>query len=214
MEYENTTKRKTSRPAKKSSGKKRIKIIYDAPFSITLSIILLVVMILIKQMPKEFGAFFTAPGCQGSAAAFNWKNLSHYARLFFHIFGHKSWSSLTLNISFILLLGPSLEEKFGSKLLAVMTLTAAFISGVINASFIPSVLYGAGSVVFMMILLTAYTAINKDKLSFAFIMLFAVFLMNGFLTSGETAESAVSVIAHIAGGLSGSIFGFVAAKSS
>ena len=45
---------------------------------------------------------------------FNPKFIPDYLRLFMHIFGHKDWIHLMGNFSFILLIGPILEEKYGS----------------------------------------------------------------------------------------------------
>lgn len=38
-----------------------------------------------------------------------------YVRLFTHVFGHSGWEHYIGNASYILLLGPMLEEKYGSK---------------------------------------------------------------------------------------------------
>ena len=48
-----------------------------------------------------------------------------YVRLFGHAIGHASWQHFLGNILYILMLGPMLEEKYGSKLiLEMMCLTA------------------------------------------------------------------------------------------
>ena len=38
-----------------------------------------------------------------------------YLRFFTHVFGHAGWSHFIGNASYLLLLGPMLEEKYGSK---------------------------------------------------------------------------------------------------
>ena len=79
-----------------------------------------------------------------------------YLRLFTHVLGHASWEHLVGNLAYILLLGPLLEEKYGSrKLLAVIAITAA-ITGVLNALLFPNIaLCGASGVVFAFILLSS-----------------------------------------------------------
>ena len=48
-----------------------------------------------------------------------------YLRFFTHILGHSGWSHYIGNMAYILLLGPMLEEKYGSqKILEVMGITA------------------------------------------------------------------------------------------
>ena len=46
-----------------------------------------------------------------------------FVRLFTHVFGHADWQHFVGNISYLLLLGPMLEEKYGSKnlLLAILS---------------------------------------------------------------------------------------------
>lgn len=38
-----------------------------------------------------------------------------YVRLFGHVLGHASWDHFTGNILLILVIGPMIEEKYGSK---------------------------------------------------------------------------------------------------
>ena len=48
-----------------------------------------------------------------------------YVRFFGHALGHSGWQHYIGNMSYILLLGPMLEEKYGARrLLGVMALTA------------------------------------------------------------------------------------------
>ncbi len=51
-----------------------------------------------------------------------------YFRLFSHIAGHASWEHLVGNFSIILLIGPLLEEKYGSRLMLIMILTTALLT--------------------------------------------------------------------------------------
>ena len=55
-----------------------------------------------------------------------------YLRFFTHVFGHAGWEHFIGNATYILLLGPMLEEKYGPKrLIAVMAVTA-LVTGVVN----------------------------------------------------------------------------------
>ena len=88
-----------------------------------------------------------------------------YLRFFTHILGHSGWSHYIGNMAYILLLGPMLEEKYGSqKILEVMGITA-LVTGLINYIFFPSVaLCGASGVVFAFILLTSFTSFRAGEL--------------------------------------------------
>ena len=50
-----------------------------------------------------------------------------YIRMFAHVFGHASWSHLINNMTLLLVIGPLLEEKYGSKDLLIVTITFKYI---------------------------------------------------------------------------------------
>ena len=82
-----------------------------------------------------------------------------YVRFFTHVLGHAGWSHYIGNMMYILLLGPMLEEKYGSvRLVAVMAVTA-LVTGLINNLLFGNVaLCGASGIVFAFILLTSFTS--------------------------------------------------------
>jgi len=213
VEVKNIQKPKRTSPKKATSKKKdHIGVVYNAPVTLTFALICIVVIFL-KDRFQSLPILFTAPGSQASDVAFNWKAPIHYIRLFLHVFGHTDWNQLTGNLAFILLLGPALEDKFGSGLLALMITITAFVTGIINACFIPSVLMGASGTVFMMILLSSYTTIDKTKIPLTFILVCVTYIGKEFLVSTGTGNSAVTIVAHIAGGICGSILGFMSADN-
>ena len=55
-----------------------------------------------------------------------------YFNLVSHIFGHSSFEHLVSNFTVILLIGPILEEKYGSLLLLKMMLLCAVMIGIVN----------------------------------------------------------------------------------
>ena len=81
--------------------------------------------------------------------------------------GEKRKTNREIRLSFmiILMIGPMLEEKYGSqKILEVMGITA-LVTGLINYIFFPSVaLCGASGVVFAFILLTSFTSFRAGEL--------------------------------------------------
>ena len=55
-----------------------------------------------------------------------------YVRFFTHVLGHTGWDHFIGNMSYILLLGPMLEEKYGSaKIIEVIGITAV-VTGIFN----------------------------------------------------------------------------------
>lgn len=209
--------KKTAKPRqvaqkKKTKKKDHLGIVFNAPVTLTFSLLCLSVM-LIQEKMGILPVIFQSAGCQSSAFAFNWRNPADYASLLLHVFGHSDWNQLTGNLAFILLLGPSLEDRFGSGLLALMIAMTAFVTATINACFIPSVIMGTSGTVFMMILLSSFTTIDKAKIPLTFILLCIAFLSRLFL--GATAEaSSAAAVAHIAGGLCGGVIGYLATGST
>ncbi len=204
--------KKTSRTTKKTAPKKKehIGVVYNAPVTLTFSLLCVGAMLLNQRIQNGMLALFVAPGSQNSAFAFNWKAPIDYARLFLHVLGHTSWTHLVSNLSFLLLLGPILEERFGAKLLVVMMVTVAFVTGVVNACFIPYGLTGSSGIVFMMILLSSYTTIDRTKIPLTFILVCLLFIGKEIMSLDSASEAGVSAVAHIVGGICGSVFGFMA----
>ena len=58
-----------------------------------------------------------------------------WIRMFTHIFGHVDWSHLIGNMSYLLLLGPMLEEKYSSRVLLEVILVTALVTGLANYIF-------------------------------------------------------------------------------
>lgn len=88
-----------------------------------------------------------------------------YIRLFGHVLGHANWEHFINNFLIILILGPMLEEKYGSKKLLLMMAVTALITGLINIIFFRgSVLLGASGIVFMFILLSSF--VNMQRVQF------------------------------------------------
>jgi membrane associated rhomboid family serine protease len=129
-----------------------------------------------------------------------------YLRLFTHAAGHKDWNHLIGNFSFILLIGPILEEKYGSKHLLIMMLIAAGITGILNTFFFPTGLLGASGIVFMFIILGSFTNFKSGDIPLTFILIILLFLTKEVVDAFQ--HDSISQFAHICGGICGSIFGF------
>ena len=132
-----------------------------------------------------------------------------YVRFFSHVFGHADWSHLIGNMSYILLLGPLLEEKYKSRTLIEVIAITALITGLINFIFFPNVaLCGASGVVFAFMLLASFTSFKEGELPLTFILV-AVFFIGEQIIQGITLEDNVSNMAHIVGGVIGGWSGYL-----
>ena len=126
-----------------------------------------------------------------------------------HIFGHADWNHLINNMMYILILGPMLEEKYGSADLVVVMLATAIITGIVNMIFFPNVaLLGASGVVFAFILLSSITATDGESIPVTFILVALIYLGQQVYECLFVADN-ISQLGHIVGGAVGSGLGFV-----
>lgn len=181
-----------------------MRIKYNAPTVLTFTFISALVLILSQTLvPSLTPSWFMVPGKGGfSPASFrNWVNL------FGHVIGHANWTHLISNFSLILLIGPILEEFYGSFHLLSMIVITALITGALNVLFFSTGLLGASGVVFMMILLASFTNFNKGEIPLTFILVLVLYLGREFFNS--LSSNNISEFAHIIGGFCGSLFGFL-----
>lgn len=181
-----------------------MRIRYNAP--ITLTFALLASLVLAAEQLTGVGlipTFFVTAG----RGAFDFSSGLDYIRIFTHIIGHISWQHLIGNFAIILLIGPILEEKYGSLSLLIMILLTAFVTGMLNALMFPTALLGASGVAFMMILLASFTNIRNGEIPLTFILILVLYLARELIASFQ--QNQISEFAHVIGGLCGSMFGFL-----
>ena len=123
-----------------------------------------------------------------------------------HVAGHINLEHLIGNLTFILLLGPIIEEKYGSGRTVIMILVTALVTGLLNVFLFHTGLMGASGIVFMLILLVSFTNSRSGEIPITFILVALLFIGKEVLLSLQTDE--VSQFAHIIGGACGSFFGF------
>ncbi len=131
-----------------------------------------------------------------------------YVRFFTHVLGHSGWEHYIGNASYILLLGPMLEEKYGSKKLLQVILITAVVTGVTNYLLFPRVaLCGASGVVFAFILLTSFTSFKNGEIPLTFILVAVIFLGQQ-VYEGVFLQDDISNLSHILGGVVGAVVGY------
>ncbi|MFA6508412.1 MAG: rhomboid family intramembrane serine protease [Treponemataceae bacterium] len=180
-----------------------MKIKYNAPTTLTFSFICAIVLLLSQTLlPSLTNGLFSIPGKGGFIA----QDPVSWLRLFTHVIGHADWTHLISNMAFILLIGPILEQSYGSlSLLAMMAITAV-VTGLLNVFLFPTALLGASGIVFMMILLASFTNFEKGEIPLTFILILCLYLGREILNSFRSNN--ISEFAHIVGGFCGSLFGF------
>jgi len=181
-----------------------LKIKWNAPVVLTFALICTSVYVADKFLMGALMPFFTV------YPSMNWSNPLSLLSLVTHSMGHASLEHLLGNLTFILLLGPIIEEKYGSSKLIYMMLITSLVTGLINVFFFDTGRMGASGIVFMMILLVSFTNVSAGEIPITFILVAILFVGKEFLQSVEVNQVAES--AHIIGGICGSIFGFSGAR--
>ncbi len=133
-------------------------------------------------------------------------------RCFAHVLGHADWSHLFGNMMYLLILGPMLEEKYGTKRVCIVILATALVTGILNIVLFPgTALLGASGVVFAMILLSSFASAKDGEIPITFLLVAALYIGEQALSVFQSRDN-ISQMAHIAGGAVGSAFGFFLPK--
>ena len=183
------------------------KIQYNSPVCLTFSLVTLIILaanLLTHGLLNSyfFSVYFTS-----------FSDPMLYVRLFTHVLGHASWAHYFSNIVYILLLGPMLEEKYGSKALLGGMAVTAVATGAAHLIFAgQTALLGASGIVFMMILLASFASFSQGHIPLTFLLIAAIYLGNEIAT-GLTSADNISQLSHIIGGLAGAVMGFVFKKN-
>lgn len=127
--------------------------------------------------------------------------------------GHSGYSHYMGNMLLLLLVGPGLEEKYGSRNLLLTIVITAFATGLVQFLLFPhSALLGASGVVFMMIVLSSFTEMKKGGIPLTMLLVVALYL-GSEIADGLTRTDNVSHLTHIVGGVCGIFFGFRLARA-
>lgn len=187
-----------------SQFKESMKITFNAPFTLifTLAAVLVFVLFQINGLPPRVCIL------EGTFQPTNWR---WYVSLFGYTLGHGNLEHLLGNFSIILLLGPILEEHYGTKKLVFMVSLTGFITAMIHILFWDYRLIGASGIVFMFIVLSSLLHIKGREVPITFILIVILFLGQEIFSSFNADN--ISQFAHITGGVIGMFFGYYHKKN-
>lgn len=130
-----------------------------------------------------------------------------YLRFFGHVLGHANYSHYIGNMTLLLVIGPPLEERYGSQALLEVMLATALISGLVQFFFFPgTALLGASGIVFMLIILSSLSGGEKGRIPLTLILVYVIYI-GGEIADGILQSDDISQITHIIGGTCGAVFG-------
>lgn len=187
--------------------KKQLKISFNSPVILGFTLICLL-SLLLGYLTKGTSTYTLFSVYRSSLL-----NPLTYIRLIGHVFGHANWQHFIGNIMLILVVGPLLEEKYGSSNMIVVILSTALVTGIVNIILFPHIrLLGASGVVFALILLSSFTSIKDGSIPITFILV-AMIYIGEQIFQGLFVKSNISNLTHIVGGVLGATFGYVMNKN-
>ncbi len=185
------------------TGNSHVKISFNSPVILSFTILCLVSLLLgtvTKGMTTDLFFSVYRSSLMSPAA---------YIRFAGHVLGHAGWDHFLGNIMLILVVGPLLEEKYGSSNMLFVILATALVTGIVNFVFFPRVqLLGASGVVFALILLSSFTSLKEGSIPLTFILVAGEQVYQGIFVQDNVAN-----LTHILGGLVGAGLGYVMNKN-
>ncbi len=180
----------------------KLRIQYNAPVVLTFALVSLVVLVLdfLTNGYTTFHLFsvYRAPLSDPLT----------YIRMVGHTLGHSGYAHYMGNMMLLLVVGPPLEEKYGSERLLFFIFFTALVSGLVQFIFFPSTaLLGASGIVFMMIVLSSLSGMKEGTIPLTLILVGGLYL-GGELIAAVSAQDNVSQLTHVVGGLCGAGLGF------
>ncbi len=176
-----------------------MRIKYNSPITLTYAILSICILFFCKT--ELLTKYFSSP------AHLSFSDPYFYIRLVSYIAGHGGWSHLMGNLMIILLIGPLLEEKYGSGRLLEMILITAVATGILNAFLFSNSLMGGSGIAFMLILLSSFSNIKSKEIPLTFIIIALLFIGSEVISTLKIDR--ISQFSHMAGGFIGAGYGFI-----
>ena len=189
--------------ARSDMNRPTMKISYNAPVALTFALLSLLALVANHFTNGWANAtLFSVYRCSLLADPLG------FFRFFGHVLGHSGYAHYIGNMVLILVLGPNLEDRFGSWNVLWAILFTALVSGLVQFIFFPgTALLGASGIVFMMILLSSFGGVKNGTIPTTLILV-AIFYLGGELWDAIFVRDNISQLTHIIGGLCGTVLGF------
>ena len=187
--------------------KKKLRLSFNAPAVLTFTALCVIVQLISMLTRGESNRILFSVYRASLLDPLTW------IRCFTHVLGHAGWDHLLCNIMYILILGPMIEEKYGTATTAFIMAATALVIGIINMVFFPGVmLLGASGIVFAFILIASITIREDNTIPITFILV-ALLYLGQQIWQGLFSQDNVSQMAHIVGGAVGAVLGFLLGRA-
>ncbi len=180
---------------------------YNSPVILTYFFICLIILLIDKLCKGKFSATFFTTYKNDSLL-----NPLAYFKLISHSLGHTDWDHLYSNFIKILLIGPLIEEKYGSINLLIAMIITSLIIGIINKLFGKGGILGASGVAYMLILLSSFVNMENGKIPITLTLIILFFVVDEVIKLFRRKKDGVSHLGHITGAICGVVFGILTLK--
>ena len=181
--------------------KRLFRLQYNAPVTLTFALISLAALILGKVTDGWTTTYLFSVWHSSLA------DILTYPRFILHVLGHTDYSHYIGNMMMILVVGPGLEEKYGSRNLLSAIIITALVSGLVHWFLFPgTMLLGASGIVFMMIVMASLAGMRDGCIPITLILVLVLYLVNE-IVDGVVISDNVSQLTHIIGGVCGAVLG-------
>ena len=181
--------------------KRLFRLQYNAPVTLTFSLVSLAALILGKLTDGWTTTYLF------SVWHSSLSDILTYPRFILHVLGHSDYSHYIGNMMMILVVGPALEEKYGSRNLLSAIIITALVSGLVHWFLFPgTMLLGASGIVFMMIVMASLAGMRDGYIPITLILVLVLYLGNE-IVDGVVLSDNVSQLTHIIGGVCGAVLG-------
>lgn len=180
---------------------------YNSPVILTYFFICLIILLIDKLCKGKFSATFFTTYKNDSLL-----NPLTYFKLISHSLGHTDWDHLYSNFIKILLIGPLIEEKYGSINLLIAMIITSLIIGIVNKLFGKGGILGASGVAYMLILLSSFVNMENGKIPITLTLIILFFVVDEVIKLFRRKKDGVSHLGHITGAICGVVFGILTLK--
>ena len=178
-----------------------IRLQYNSPVVLSFALLSLAVLILGKltngSSTLKYFSVYRSP----------LTDIFTYPRFFFHVLGHSGYGHYIGNMMLILVVGPPLEEKYGSRSLLWAIAVTALVSGLVQWLFFPhTALLGASGIVFMMIVMSSLAGMKEGSIPITLLLVLTLYIGRE-IVDGVVLSDNVSQLTHVVGGICGAVLG-------
>lgn len=132
-----------------------------------------------------------------------------YFKVISHVLGHSNWEHLYNNFIKILLVGPLIEEKYGSVNLLIAIILTAIIIGIIHKIFGKGGILGSSGIAYMLIILSSFVNMEDGKIPLTLALIILFFLVDEVIKLFSRKKDGISHLGHVTGAICGLIFGIL-----